>query len=84
VGAGSSAETANLSADILSFSRQKGLFAGVSLDGAVMGRRDGLNEAYYRKDDVTPTEILIKGSPTSSKKEAAALKTEINKLAAAK
>jgi len=84
VGAGASAETANLSADILSFSRQKGLFAGASLEGAVMGKRDGLNEAYYKKNDVTPTEILIKGSPTSGNKEAAALKAEINKLAAAK
>src|SRR5262249_2006735 len=46
VGAGASAETANLSADILSFSRQKGLFAGASLEGAVMSKRDGWNEAY--------------------------------------
>jgi SH3 domain-containing YSC84-like protein 1 len=82
VGAGSSAETANLSADILSFSRQKGLFAGVSLDGAVMSKRDGLNEAYYKKEDVTPTEILIKGAP--SNKNAASLKTQLNKLGAAK
>ena len=82
VGAGSSAETANLSADILSFSRQKGLFAGVSLDGAVMSKRGGLNEAYYHKGDVTPTEILIKGAPVN--KQAGALKAEINKLAAAK
>jgi lipid-binding SYLF domain-containing protein len=66
----------------LSFSRQKGLFAGVSLEGAVMGKRDGLNEAYYKKNDVTPTEILIKGAP--SNKDAAALKAEVNKLAAAK
>src|SRR5215510_845097 len=84
VGAGSSAETANLSADILSFSRQKGLFAGVSLEGAVMSKRDGLNEAYYKKGDVTPTEILIKGVPSNKDKEAAALKAEINKLSAAK
>ena len=82
VGAGSSAETANLSADILSFSRQKGLFAGVSLDGAVMSKRDGLNEAYYKKEDVTPTEILIKGAP--SNKDAASLKAQLNKLAATK
>jgi SH3 domain-containing YSC84-like protein 1 len=82
VGAGSSAETANLSADILSFSRQKGLFAGVSLDGAVMSKRDGWNEAYYHKEDVTPTQILIKGAPTN--KDAAALKTQLSKLAAAK
>jgi hypothetical protein len=41
-----------------------------------------LNEAYYKKDDVTPTQILIKGAP--SNKEAAALKAQLNKLAAAK
>jgi SH3 domain-containing YSC84-like protein 1 len=66
----------------LSFSRQKGLFAGVSLDGAVMSKRDGWNEAYYHKEDVTPTQILIKGAPTN--KDAAALKTQLSKLAAAK
>lgn len=82
VGAGAAAETANVSADILSFSRQKGLYAGVSLDGAVMSKRDGLNEAYYHKADITPTEILIKGTPTN--KDATALKVEIGKLATAK
>ena len=47
-----------------------------------MSKRDGLNEAYYKKEDVTPTEILIKGAP--SNKDAAALKAQLNKLAAAK
>ena len=82
VGAGATAETANVSADILSFARAKGLYAGASLEGAVMSKRDGLNEAYYKKEDVTPTEILIKGAPVN--KEAGALKAEISKLAAAK
>lgn len=41
VGGGVAAETANLSADILSFSRSQGLFGGVSVDGAVVaGRAD--------------------------------------------
>jgi lipid-binding SYLF domain-containing protein len=78
VGAGATAETANVSADILSFARAKGLYAGASLEGAVMARREGLNEAYYNKNDVTPTDILIKG--TSTNKQAAPLKTEVNKL----
>jgi SH3 domain-containing YSC84-like protein 1 len=82
VGAGATAETANVSADILSFARAKGLYAGVSFEGAVMKTREGLNEAYYRKTDVTPTEILIKGTPVN--KAAAQLKTDVSKLAAAK
>src|SRR5215475_1937368 len=35
VGGGATAETANVSADILAFTRAKGLYGGVSLDGAV-------------------------------------------------
>ena len=49
VGTGAAAATANLSADILSFSRSKGLFGGVSVDGAVVGVRGSLNNAYYGK-----------------------------------
>jgi len=59
VGVGASAATANLSADILSFARSKGLFAGISLDGAVVKVRDSLNNAYYGAM-VTPTDILVK------------------------
>ena len=48
-----------------------------------MSKRDGLNEAYSKKEDVTPTEILIRGAP--SNKDTAALKAQlINKLAATK
>jgi lipid-binding SYLF domain-containing protein len=82
VGAGATAETANVSADILSFARAKGLYAGASLEGAVMAKREGLNEAYYNKNDITPTEILIKGM--AANKQAGPLKTEVNKLATGK
>ena len=82
VGAGATAETANVSADILSFARAKGLYAGASLEGAVMAKREGLNAAYYHKNDITPTEILIKG--TAANKQAEPLKTEVNKLATGK
>jgi lipid-binding SYLF domain-containing protein len=58
VGAGAEAATANLSADILSYSRAKGLYAGVSLEGAVVAARNDLNRAYYGKK-VTPTDILV-------------------------
>jgi SH3 domain-containing YSC84-like protein 1 len=82
VGAGATAETANVSADILSFARAKGLYAGASLEGAVMAKRAGLNEAYYSKNDITPTEILIKGTPVNS--QAAPLKAEVGKLLSGK
>jgi len=58
VGAGAAAATANLSADIISFSRSKGLYGGVSVDGAVVATRDSLNEAYYGKQ-ANSTDILV-------------------------
>ena len=59
VGIGAQAATANLSADILSFSRSTGLYGGISLDGSVVAVRDGLNHAYYGKK-ATPTDILVR------------------------
>lgn len=59
VGIGVSAATANLSADVLTFSRSKGLYGGVSLDGAVIAVRQGLNDAYYGKS-ATPADIFVR------------------------
>ena len=59
-GRGADASTANFSADILSFARSKGLYGGVSLKGAVVKVREGLNAAYYGKPSVTPTDILVR------------------------
>jgi lipid-binding SYLF domain-containing protein len=58
VGAGATAATANLSADIISYARAKGLYAGISLEGAVVATRDLMNQAYYGFN-VTPRDILI-------------------------
>lgn len=58
VGIGAEAATANLSADIISYSRSKGLFAGISLEGAVIATRNSWNHAYYGKP-ATATDILI-------------------------
>ena len=60
VGAGASAATANISADILTFALSKGLYAGISLEGAVVAVRNEWNGAYYKKPGVTPTDILIR------------------------
>jgi SH3 domain-containing YSC84-like protein 1 len=60
VGMGAAASTANLSADIVSFASSKGLFGGIAVDGAVVKVRNGLNQAYYHKKKLTPTDILIR------------------------
>jgi lipid-binding SYLF domain-containing protein len=68
VGIGVQAATANLSADILSFSRSKGLYGGISLDGAVVAVREGYNEAYYGKK-ASPADIFVRhevGSPQAA------------------
>jgi SH3 domain-containing YSC84-like protein 1 len=79
VGAGVSGATAALSADLVSFSRSKGLYGGISLDGSVVAVRDDWNHAYYGKD-VTPTDILLHKTVRSS--QAAQLMTEVSKAAA--
>ena len=78
VGAGAEAATANLSADLVSYSRSKGLYAGVSLEGAVVAVRDGLNKAYYGKE-VTPTAILVQREVTNP--QAAGLIGTVSKAA---
>lgn len=58
VGAGWEAATANLSADLVSYSRHQGLYAGVSVEGAGVFPQARLDQAYYGQP-VTPTQILI-------------------------
>lgn len=78
VGAGvAGATTPNLSADLLSFVRAKGLFAGVSLEGAVLAARDEWSKDYYGRS-VSPTDIVIRRdvkNPHSESLRAALLKT---------
>ncbi len=60
VGAGIEGSTAmNLSADMVSFARSKGLFGGVSVEGAVIAIRDESNRRYYGKE-ARPVDILVK------------------------
>src|ERR1700730_14042157 len=58
VGRTAAADTdARMSAEILSYSRSKGLFAGVSLQGATLRNDDEGNHELYGKD-LTPKDIL--------------------------
>ena len=45
-------------ADFVTFTRAKGLYAGVSFDGASIRTRDDLNAAYFG-EDVRPSDIII-------------------------
>ncbi|MCU0531156.1 MAG: lipid-binding SYLF domain-containing protein [Syntrophales bacterium] len=80
-GAGAQAATANISADILAFSRSKGLYGGISLDGAVVDVRDSLNKAYYGKT-VTPTDILVKQAVSNA--QADTLRASVAKISGVK
>ncbi len=58
-GAKANADIPNVTADFLAFTKAKGLYAGLNLEGAVVGVRDGLNEAYYGKS-VRPADIFVR------------------------
>ena len=51
----------NLVADFISFSRSKGIYGGLSLDGTVASTADAWNHLYYGRA-VNPPDILIRES----------------------
>src|SRR5690606_12578917 len=60
VGAGiEAATTTNLGADILSYSKSRGLAAGVSVEGAVITARHSRNQTYYGQP-AHPRDILYR------------------------
>jgi lipid-binding SYLF domain-containing protein len=61
VGPKGGGQGATVSADIISYSRAKGAYAGMSLDGQVIDVRDSLNAAYYGKP-ASPVDILVRKS----------------------
>ncbi len=50
--------------DVLAFARSKGIFAGISIEGAVIKPRDKWNAAYYGKP-VSPADITIRHTVTN-------------------
>lgn len=47
-----------LQAEILSYSRSRGLFAGISLDGSALEIDHAANVAFYNRNDVTPRQVF--------------------------
>ncbi len=62
------ATTTNLGADIVVFSQAAGLFAGGSLEGSVLAKRNDYNAAFYGAG-ATPEAILFEGRFNSPKAE---------------
>ncbi len=59
IGAKANATIPQVTADFVSFAKDKGLYAGLNLEGAVVAVRDSLNSAYYGRH-VRPTDIIAK------------------------
>jgi SH3 domain-containing YSC84-like protein 1 len=57
-----------ITADFVSFSRNRGAFASMSLNGQVIGVRETLNAAFYGKP-VSPIDILVKRTVVSAEGE---------------
>lgn len=60
---------AGVNAEIYSYSRSRGLFAGVALDGTVIAFDGRANSDYYHNDDVTSA--MITGGKVSAQTESA-------------
>jgi len=57
IGAGAKSDVV---ADFVSFSRAKGLYGGLNLDGTVIAISNEWNEAYYGKKGTLPPDILVR------------------------
>jgi lipid-binding SYLF domain-containing protein len=66
VGRQASADTdPTFHSEVYSYSRSRGVFAGVALDGTVISIDDDENEAFYRKHGVTASDI-VSGNVTTN------------------
>jgi SH3 domain-containing YSC84-like protein 1 len=59
VGAGAKSDVV---ADLISFSRAKGLYGGLNLDGTIVHTSNDWNELYYQKKPILAPDILVRMS----------------------
>jgi lipid-binding SYLF domain-containing protein len=55
------ATDAYMRAEILTYSRSRGLFAGVSLEGSTLRQDNGANEKLYGQKDISAKDIILGG-----------------------
>ena len=68
VGRNSSASTdIGFDAEIYSYSRSKGLYAGISLEGTVLEKNKAMNEEFYGKEEPSTEDIFYKTKTPYSK-----------------
>jgi lipid-binding SYLF domain-containing protein len=65
VGPVGSGARSTVSADLVQFTRAKGLYGGVNLDGTVVNANAAWNEVFYRRPNLAPTDILIRMTVTN-------------------
>ena len=64
VGAGA---RSTVTADLISFTRAKGVYGGLNLDGTVVSTNVPWNDAFFGGSNLLPPDILIRRTVTSSK-----------------
>lgn len=74
VGAGAKS---TITADLVSFTRAKGVYGGLNLDGTVVHTNISWNDAYYNGSNVLPPDVVMRKTAKSSK--AAPLLSEVAK-----
>ncbi len=83
--AASASTDATFKAQVLSYSRNEGLFAGVALDGSVISVDDSSNATAYGVSGILPSQILegkVASAPAAAKEFTAALAAATSKSAA--
>ena len=68
-----------VTADLISFTRSKGVYGGLNLDGTVVHANTRWNDAYYGSNNVLPPDIIIRRTARSPK--ASALLAEVGSAA---
>jgi len=68
-----------VTADLITFTRAKGIYGGLNLDGTVVTPNGAWNDAYYGRTSLLPPDILIRRTVTSPKSQA--LLTEVARSA---
>ena len=72
------ATDSNFTAEVYSYSRNRGLFAGIALDGSVLSIDRGANAEFYKKPGVTASEIMdgeVKTTDSAAQRFLAAIST---------
>ena len=59
-----------VTADLITFTRARGVFGGLNLDGTVVTPNGTWNDAYYGRSNVLPPDVLIRQTVVSPKAQA--------------